>query len=660
MCRIVVSRRRRDLGWRVPEGEQDSQTLSAPTAPQPNTQRCCHHAATLPHRTHCFSTGTMARVMGANKETTGGAEFQKQYKQIVEKWKKGGRSAIRKFLQKGGAALWAPLQLQRAAREGHKAIVREMLAAGANGAAGLCDAVKAGDMRVAEQLIAAGVDVSAADTTQSGARRTPLSVAASACNQEAVELLLAAGASVPGADSMLQDSIYCSMLYTAVRQRWATVVPALLAAGAAVNLVNREGESALHVAVARAPTTVSALLAAGADVDAADRRGRTPLMLAAQISDAATVSALLAGGADVDAADTRGRTPLMLATEMGRAATVSALIAAGGSVCAVDSEGRSALHYAGACWQGSATGVMSALIAAGCLVSAVDRRGRSALHIACKRGLAPLVQLLLEAGADTDVCDPQTGRAPLHSAIAHGHTEAAQLLLAAGAAVDVKDKEGRTPLHYVNRDEALAAALIAAGASVSVHDNNGRTPLFSASSAAVITALLAAGAAVSAADCTGCTPLMHAVSCSQTEVMSALIAAGASVSETDKLGNTLMHRAASCLECDAAMSALFKAGASVSVTNTSGSTPLHVAASYGQVKTAKFLLKHGASASAADSSGRTPLHEAVTWQLEEGEERHTPENMCDEDPRYEGGVAEEQGLLQLGEGGVCGGGGVGN
>jgi len=101
-------------------------------------------------------------------------------------------------------------------------------------------------------------------------------------------------------------------------------VTALVAAGAAVEAVNRRGAQPLHYAVDRGPNgrrsgpaeqcdTIARLLDAGADPNAADKGGTTPLHRAIRNRCAAAVEVLLAGGADPLRPNGRGSTAWQLA-----------------------------------------------------------------------------------------------------------------------------------------------------------------------------------------------------------------------------------------------------------------------------------------------------------------------------------------------------------
>ena len=73
---------------------------------------------------------------------------------------------------------------------------------------------------------------------------------------------------------------------------------------------------------------VSALLLAGADVNEVDTEGNTALMLALNYP---VISALLGAGADVNKANINGLTALIIAAANGHTAAVSALLLKAGA-----------------------------------------------------------------------------------------------------------------------------------------------------------------------------------------------------------------------------------------------------------------------------------------------------------------------------------------
>ena len=125
------------------------------------------------------------------------------------------------------------------------------------------------------------------------------------------------------------------------------MVPALIAAGAGIEVADDDGTTPLMWAayLSRAEV-VAELLAAGARVDARDRYGRTPLHLASERSDVIVVRALLDAGSDVDAQDETGRTALMIAALVTQIPNLEALIRGGAKPSAIDNQGQTSLDYA--------------------------------------------------------------------------------------------------------------------------------------------------------------------------------------------------------------------------------------------------------------------------------------------------------------------------
>jgi ankyrin repeat protein len=102
----------------------------------------------------------------------------------------------------------------------------------------------------------------------------------------------------------------------------------LLAAGAAVNLEDEQGCSALLYSLA-SPELAALLLKSGARANAATGSGWTPLTWAASLEKYAdAIPLLLKAGAKPDQADRQGRLPLQLALDNGNGKAVALLQAA--------------------------------------------------------------------------------------------------------------------------------------------------------------------------------------------------------------------------------------------------------------------------------------------------------------------------------------------
>lgn len=91
----------------------------------------------------------------------------------------------------------------------------------------------------------------------------------------------------------------------------------LLAHGADINTQNADGIALIHILID--PDFLPAVLAAGANINLPDTEGRTPLMLFAQEPEGADmVRALLAAGADAGLRDAQGHSVMYYASESGQ------------------------------------------------------------------------------------------------------------------------------------------------------------------------------------------------------------------------------------------------------------------------------------------------------------------------------------------------------
>lgn len=96
--------------------------------------------------------------------------------------------------------------------------------------------------------------------------------------------------------------------------------------------------------------------------------------------------------------------------------------------------------------------------------------GRTSLHWASRNGHAAMVKLLIEMGADMDICDIG-GWTPLQQVLLDGEEAVVRVLIEMGADIHTCDLSGWTPLQRasMNGREAVVRLLIEMGADVDVN-----------------------------------------------------------------------------------------------------------------------------------------------------------------------------------------------
>jgi len=413
--------------------------------------------------------------------------------------------------------------------------------------------------------IRAGMDVHVRD----GGNATPLHKAAWLSPYPAViTSLLAAGADINTRDEDDDTPLH----YAAGFNRNPDILTALIENGAGVNAPNRDGDTPLHEeAGSGIPANVRVLLKAGAGVNARNREGETPLHHAVTRDRPANVSVLLEGGADVQAEDEYGDTPLHRTVQPDPYYSVEHDF----------NDRKRPLRLP------SDTAIITILVGAGADLDARNAMGRTPLYMAWERDNRPLIDRLLELGADPEVpdkwgripgppvcywSDPLVFReAPLESVVG---------CLEVGAdpnAITEYGRGGLTLLERVVRRRGARAA--------------------PADAPAMVAALVEAGADVNGLgwDGWGGTPLHTTAGSNRPDIAAALLNAGADAARRDGSGGTVLHRAAgSSGDPLAVMSLLIDAGADLKALDNDGRTALHVALEEDRPVAFERLLELGA------------------------------------------------------------------
>jgi ankyrin repeat protein len=420
--------------------------------------------------------------------------------------------------------------------------------------------------------------------------------------------------------------------------------------GTDVNAATADGSTALLWAAHRGDVAqVRSLIAAGADVARANHYGATPMSEAATQGETEIIALLLKAGADANSSSAEGETALMEVTRTGRLDAAKLLLGHGAAVDARENwGGQTALMWA---VTQNHPDMMRLLIQHGADVNArakvhdwqrkvtaegrpkdMHRGGLTPLLYAARDGCLPCAQLLLKAGADVNLADPDKVP-PLEIALLNLHWDMAKLLIGQGADIHGWDEWGQTPLYVAVDMNTVPAS--AHGDQPSNDQTQGID---------VITLLLNRGANANAqlmvapplrnavmdrnSDqmiTTGFTPLLRATRGADIPAMKLLLAHGALVNLPNVDGVTPFLAAAGAgrnmpatrgrfrTEAQAIETAklLQAAGANVNAATSSGETALHSAALRGWSDMVTYLAQNGVKLDAEARSGLTPLDYAM-------------------------------------------------
>ncbi len=356
----------------------------------------------------------------------------------------------------------------------------------------LSEAVEGGKLKSAELLLQLGADINARTNTS----ESVLGIAALHDNSDMIELLLRHHA----------DPNLSAGGNTPLHEAWisghADAATKLIKAGAKEDFFS-------GVAFGKSDEVKASIAADPSIVFRPDSADRVPLVYAAANGQLATAKLLIENGAPiVDDPITKVRPPLYYAIKNGSAPMVKLLLDAGHSPDTAygwrgeDSRSEPLLHLA--IGKGDVD-IVSALLARKPKLELRNSYSLTALHVAAETKKAPIVALLLKAGADVNAqqnkfstpCGsgeentPQLNT-PLHFAAAGGTGETIKALLKAGAKIDAQNVHGHTPMTAtivpmlysgIDPDSLLdrLEVLIESGADINARDKSGRTVLDHAS-----------------------------------------------------------------------------------------------------------------------------------------------------------------------------------
>ena len=423
-----------------------------------------------------------------------------------------------------------------------------------------------------------------------------------------------------GADVDATESNGTTALHWAIYNNHLPLVEALLAADANVNVMNDYGSTPMSEAATLGDyAIVKALLDAGADVDSPNSDNQTALMVVVRSDNVDTARLLIERGADINATEQyQGQNALIFAAAQSQPAMVKLLLDHGAdpnSRAPANERDRQVTAERRYQWRPAG--------------------GLTALAYAAREGCLGCARHLVEAGADIDLGDVENVT-PLNLAIMNLRFDTAKYLVEAGANVDKWSLRGENPVYsavdvntlphggYPDRPSTdattsleILAMLLDAGANPnlqlklqptyrSLKDdrgadrmlNIGATPLLRAAKGHDVEAiklLLSHGAHIDLPNREGTTPLMAA--------------AGLNASSIDTRGDYTTPLAGQYAKETVAL--LLANGADMDKADKFGRTALHGAATWGWNPVIQHLYEAGANLQAKDANGLTPFNYAM-------------------------------------------------
>lgn len=241
-----------------------------------------------------------------------------------------------------------------------------------------------------------------------------------------------------------------------------------------LNERNRQGLVPLACAVRGGRLeAVVMLLNAGAEPDTLCEKGNTALHYAVEQERPAVIACLLDAGADPHLQNDSGESPFFLAVDRNYS-SVSLFLERG----VVPDEDRTPEKdgYFFCAARSGCMPVLHQILNTDCDVNRLSPLGMSALHCAVYGEHLDTALLLVEHGADVDLCDRHQW-SPLHQAVRSGDKEMVFLLVEHGADLEARDLEECTPLLVAVEEGRLdlVQALAELGADIDAENKTRKT-----------------------------------------------------------------------------------------------------------------------------------------------------------------------------------------
>ncbi|XP_034565475.1 histone-lysine N-methyltransferase EHMT1 isoform X2 [Notolabrus celidotus] len=258
------------------------------------------------------------------------------------------------------------------------------------------------------------------------------------------------------------------------------------------------------------------------------------------------------------------------------------------------------------------------------------------LYLSAKQGELKRVLLMLVDGIDPNFkMESQNKRTPLHAAAEGGFKDICNMLVQAGANLDICDDDQRTPLMEAceNNHMETVLYLVRAGASATHRDVEGFTCLHLAAKSGhyeIVEHLLSTGLInINCQDDGGWTAMIWATEYKHVDQVKLLLSKGADINVRDKEENICLHWAAFSGSVDIA-ELLLNAHCDLQVVNIHGDSPLHIAARENRLDCVTLFLNRGADVFLKNREGETPpdccSHNSKAWAALQANRRERDKN----------------------------------
>ncbi|KAM3410269.1 hypothetical protein ACQJBY_002464 [Aegilops geniculata] len=327
-------------------------------------------------------------------------------------------NALHHLVCEGNATGVRDLLAEAASMENSSLIHSLLEAQNTDGYTALHLACRRGSAELVEAIVAYQQNVDILDKDES----PPIVFALAAGSPECVRALIRRSANV---NSMLREGLGPSLAHICAHHGQPECMQELLMAGADPNAVDGEGESILHIAVAKRYTDCAIVILENggcSSMSIPNSQNKTPLHLCIETWNASLVKRWVEVASKeqiVEAVDV----PSPVGTALCMAAALKK---------EHEKEGRELVRI---------------LLAVGADPTAQDDpHCRTALHTAAMINDAELVKIILDAGVDVNIRNAQN-TTPLHVALNRGANSCVGLLLAAGADCNLQDDDGDNSFH---------------------------------------------------------------------------------------------------------------------------------------------------------------------------------------------------------------------